>query len=121
MENFVINGTTYRARDIDFGFLVELDKAGVDLDNIMGVAAINCYLTYCSGMNEQQAANEITQHIIKGGSMDDLGKTYGQKVAESDFFRTLMGTAQNQGTEEKSEPDSKETTKKKTTKKSATE
>lgn len=121
MENFVINGTTYRARDIDFGFLVEMDKAGISIDNIMGVAAINCYMAYCSGLSEQQASNEINQHIIDGGKMDDIGNIYGQKIGESDFFRTLMGATQNEETAETSEPDSKEAPKKKTTKKSATE
>ena len=114
MDVFTINEKTYQARDIDFAFLVRMDKAGVPIENISGIAALNLYLSYCAGISEEQASNEISQHFIKGGNLDGIGQAYGEKMTESDFFRSITGaTATEPETEKDDSKPTKKTTKKK--------
>ena len=85
--------------------------------DIMGMAAANCYFAYCSGLSEEDAAAEISQHVINNkGDFGDLVSVYGSKVNESDFFRALMGRTQNEEPETESSPVTEETTKKRTKK-----
>ncbi len=113
MDVFTINGKTYQAKDVDFEFLVRMDKAGVPIENISGIAALNLYLSFCAGITEAQASYEISQHFIKGGNLDGIGEAYGEKMTESDFFRSIMGT--NQATEPEESKTPKKATKKKET------
>ena len=119
MAKFSINGRTYQAKELDFEYLVEMDKAGINVDNITGLASINLYLSYCSGMTEKQASSEISKHMINGGSLDELTQAFGEMVSESDFFRSIMGTNNEEETEEENPGEEKSKTKRKKT--SATE
>lgn len=105
MEKFTINGKVYFAKELDFEYLVMLDKNGVSVSNVTGVAAINCFLAYCSGMDETRAAKEISQHVINGGKLGDVVEIYAKKLEESDFFRALM----EQTTEPQEEVEAKPT------------
>ena len=93
MEKFIINDKAYFARELNFEYLVELDKRGIDVKHITGLAAVNCFFAFCSGMDETTAADEITKHIIKGGNLDEIIEVYGKKINDSDFFRALNKTA----------------------------
>lgn len=110
MEKFTVNGKTYFAKDLNFEYLVELDKHDIKVANITGAAAINCFFAYCSGMDEKQASDEISQHIINGGSLDDIVGAYAKALEDSGFFRALMEQT-------KKEPEKVESSAAKTTKK----
>lgn len=114
MENFTINGKTYIAKDIDFSFLVMMDKADIDIEHITGLSAINLYFAYCANITESQASAEITQQFIKEGNISELTESYVFKVSESDFFRSIMGT-NKQETEKKTTSITKKDTKSKKT------
>lgn len=91
MKKFTINSKTYyMQKELDFEYLVALDKKGISVQNMAGVAAINCFLAYVGKMEEEQAAKEISQHIINGGKLDDIVNVYVEALNESGFFRTLM-------------------------------
>lgn len=91
MEKFTLNGNVYYAKDLDFAYLVELDKHGISMENMTGVAALNCFVAFCTGKSEKEASNEISLHIINGGDMNDLTSIYVKKIEESDFFRAILG------------------------------
>ena len=102
-KNFTVNGKKYKAVDVDFLFLVHLDKCGVDMNAITSVAAVNAYFMYCTGMNEVQAAKEITEHVIANKEFpSELMNTYLEVIGESGFFRALMGADETSETEEES-------------------
>ena len=91
MEKFTINGKTYvMNKELDFNYLVMLDKNDVKVTNVTGIAAINCFFAYISGLSEEQAGNEITEHIKNGGSLEDVANAYVKALDESGFFRALM-------------------------------
>lgn len=99
MEKFEVNGKTYFARDLDFEFLVTLDKNGVSVDKIAGLAAVNCFLAYCGRMPEEKASKEISEHMINGGTLDAIIEVYTKCLQESDFFRAVLGRVENEQTE----------------------
>lgn len=122
MDKFEVNGKEYRAVDLDFYFLAYLNKCGVQESNITSMAAIGCFLSYCSGMSEKEASDEISQHVInnKGEFPQDLINVYQKTLAESGFFRAILDRT-NQTGQETEEENTEETPKKRTTKKSVTE
>lgn len=99
MEKFEVNGKTYFARDLDFEFLVTLDKNGVSMEKIGGLAAVNCFLAFCGRMSEDKASKEITGHMINGGTLDGIVEIYTKCLQESDFFRAILGRVENEQTE----------------------
>lgn len=100
MEKFIVNGKAYFAKDLDFEFLVELDKNGIGIDKIAGLAAVNCFLAHCGNMTEEQASKEISAHMIAGGKLDDIVNVYSKCLQESDFFRAILGRVESEQTEE---------------------
>jgi hypothetical protein len=118
MEKFTVNGKEYYTQDLNFEFLVMLDKNDIKVTNILGLAAVNCFLAYCGRFDEKTASKEITEHIMNGGKLDELTEIYGKALEESGFFRALLGN-------DESEPETsgKDTTEAPATKKkkSATE
>ena len=99
MEKFTVNGKAYFAKDLDFEFLVSLDKNGVALDKIGGLAAVNCFLAYCGNITEEQASKEISAHMIAGGKLDNIVDVYSKCLQESDFFRAILGRVEDEQTE----------------------
>lgn len=117
MEKFTVNGKTYVLnRELDFSYLVMLDKNDIKVTNITGLAAINCFFQYVSGLTEEQASEEITQHVIKGGKLDDVINVYAKALEESGFFRTLMEQTTT-GQENMAEASEEDSTKKSTRRK----
>lgn len=120
MEKFTVNGKTYVvSKELDFSFMVMLDKNDIKPTNMAGFAAANCFLAFVSGMTEGQASDEITEHIKNGGNLDDILGAYAKALESSGFFRALMEQAEK-GQKEVGETDEK-TSPRKRTAKAATE
>ena len=90
MDKFTINNKVYFVKDLDFDFLVTLDKNDIKVENMTRLAAINCFVAYCGDMTEKQASKEISDHVISGGKLDDVFNAYAKALQDSGFFRTLM-------------------------------
>ena len=121
MERFTINGKKYDAKELDFWYMTILDKNNIDVNNITGMAAINCYAAWCMGVDEETAAKEISAHVIaNGGEFPDVMAAYVEKITESDFFRVLLQKAE-QTDETEEEETSDENTKTKKVKKEVSE
>lgn len=111
MIKFTVNEKTYVLNEeLNFKFLVMLDKNDIKVTNMTGLATVNCFLAFVGNMDEDQASEEISQHVIKGGKLDDVYTAYKQALEESGFFRSLMEQAET-GQKEVEETD-KETPKK---------
>lgn len=100
MEKFTVNGKAYFAKDLDFEFLVMLDKNGISPDKITGLAAVNCFLAYCGNMTEEKASKEISAHVISGENLEKIIDVYSECLQESDFFRAVLGRVEDEQTEE---------------------
>lgn len=96
MKSFKINGKTYKAKEVDFNFLCDLEDEGVSLDNMerKPMAAVRAYFTVCYGGDKESAGNEIQAHIINGGDLTDVMAAFSDAMQKSDFFRALTKRAQ---------------------------
>lgn len=108
-RQFEINGIKYIAKEFDYNMICDLQDNGIDLKDMKKKASstARAYLAICSGMEIPEAGNEIMQHMIKGGSLDELFEVLGQSL--EDFFRLFP---QDNGTEEVEQKTTKSTSKK---------
>lgn len=110
METIKVNGRTYKAKELDFNFLCDLQDAGINIEELETkiMSATRVYVAYCMGAPLELAGNEINSHIISGGDMTEIVEVFVKKAEDSDFFRAL-----SKETDEKESP--KRTSKKKDT------
>jgi hypothetical protein len=85
-ETIVINKRSYKAKELDFNFLCELGENGIDIQDIDKkiLPVVRIYVAYCMGVDNEIAGNEISRHIINGGTFDDFTTVFNEK-AESCF------------------------------------
>lgn len=95
MEKIKVNGKVYPAKEIDFNFMCLLEVEGVQATrlnkNIFNT--VKCYVEYCMGVDGETAGAEINQHIINGGTLNDITDIFSKKAEESDFFQALSKTS----------------------------
>ena len=113
-RTFVINGKTYKAREITFNTICELEDAGVSLTEIeqKPISTVRSYFAICSGGNKEYAGREIEQHIINGGNLDEIMTAFREELADSDFFLALTKGADEETTENQEQETAKRTRKK---------
>ena len=92
MEMFTVNGKSYQAKDVSFDYLVFLDINHIQVNDISGLAAINAFFAFCTGLSMKKASDEITSHVINnnGQMPQELIDVYGKMPNDSDFFRALL-------------------------------
>ena len=118
MNKFKVNGKEYLGRELDFLFLLHLEESGVSSSNLTSMSAINAFFTYCSGLDKESAAKEITNHVMAndGEFPTELIETYNKSLEESGFFLALSRKGQ-QSEEETATEEPAEAPKKRTSKK----
>ena len=118
MSKFTVNGKEYIGKDLDFLFLLHLEENGVPSSDITSMSAVNAFFTYCTGMTKENAAREISAHVISsnGEFPTELINTYFKYLEESDFFLALSRKGQ-QSEEETATEEPAEAPKKRTSKK----
>ena len=92
MKNILkINGKKYTAKEFDFNALCDFSDMGVDIGQASEkpMNFLRAYIAFCSGLSVEEAGNEITQHIIGGGKIDEAIEIMSAKMDESGFFRAL--------------------------------
>ena len=111
-EKFTINNRVIQAKEIDFNFVCMLEVEGIELAR-MGKSFMNIikvYVSYCMGVDSDVAGNEINQHMINGGNLNELTEILSKKMDESDFFHAMQKSSEeeNPATEEKNTKKDKE-------------
>lgn len=111
MRTFKVNGKNYTAKAFDFNTVCDLDEMGIGIESLgdKPMSLMRAYFSLCSGLSIERAGNEIEKHITSGNTLDELADAMKKEIEESDFFRSL-----NQTTEEETQatPTKKTTTKK---------
>ena len=101
---FTVNNHRYDALEFDFNLICDLEDMGVSIDRIKRnpASAIRAYLALCMDAEKADAGIEIQEHMIHGGTLDDIITAMTSKLEESDFFQAL-----NKGEEEEAQPSPK--------------
>lgn len=107
VNRFTVNNVTYTAKPFDFGMICDLETMGVSLSDAdkKGMSFIRGYFAVCADMDKEDAALEIQNHLVNGGSLDDISNAMAKEMNESDFFRAIAkkhetGTDKNPSTSE---------------------
>ena len=109
MKTFVINGKTYVAKEFDFALVCDLEDIGISMEDIESkpMSFVRAYFMFCSGLNKNDAAREIQEHMISGGNFEDITGMIADGLENSGFFHAL-----SQNKEEKAPKKTKATAQK---------
>lgn len=104
MKTFTVNGKEYRAKEFDFNLMCDLEDMGVSLTEAgtKPMSMVRAYFGICTGKGKEFAGKEMEQHLINGGSFDDVVNAMNEEMEKSDFFRSLNKTAEAENGESKS-------------------
>ena len=96
MRTFIINGKEYRAKEFDFNLMCDFEDMGISIADMdkKPMAVVRAYFALCTGRGKEFAGKEMEQHLINGGSFDDVVIAMNEEMEKSDFFRSLNKTAE---------------------------
>ena len=88
---FVLNKKRYEAKEFDFNTVCDLNELGVDLERIQKAPApaIRAYIAICMDADKDIAGREIQEHIVAGGTLEEIATIMTQMLEKSDFFQAL--------------------------------
>ena len=103
MKTFTVNGKEYRAKAFDFNLMCDFEDMGISLADMTSkpMAVIRAYFSLCTGKGKEFAGKEMEQHIVNGGSFDDVIIAMNEEMEKSDFFRNLNKTEETEIAESK--------------------
>ena len=92
---FTINGKEYRAAKFNYNTACELEEYGVKVENLNKKPknALRAYFAISSGMDIDDAGEEIERHILNGGSMQELSVALLTELDKSAFFGKIVEKA----------------------------
>ena len=90
-NKFTVNKVVYIAKPFDFDMVCELEDMGVTFERIdkMPMSLIRAYFAICAGTSKEQAALLIQQHLMNGGGLEDITEPMAKEMNDSDFFRSI--------------------------------
>lgn len=114
-NRFTVNGVTYTAKPFDFAMVCDLESVGVSIANAnnMNMSFIRGYFAICADIDKEEAAHRIQEHIIKGGTLEDISDAMAKEMNESGFFRALSDNAKTDEGENPTESKTESATEKK--------
>jgi len=107
MRTFNINGRLYKAVPFTFNTLADLEDFGISLEDMRKkpMATIRAYFALCAGGDAEYAGQELQAHMIAGGSLEGISNAMAAEMEDSDFFRFLTTSAnENSGEGEETQP-----------------
>lgn len=110
MKTLKVNNKEYKAAEFDFNMMCDFEDAGISTQEINSkhMSVVRAYFMMCSGLDKVSAGKELQNHIINGGTYEDIVKVMNEQMTNSDFFRAL-----GQRTETEVGEDEKKTAKEK--------
>lgn len=90
-KQFTINNKKYNVLPFSFNTMCDLEDMGTPLQ-MAGKAptsTLRAYFALCAGIDKDEAGYEIQQHILNGGTLEELSDVFGDELDKSDFFQAL--------------------------------
>lgn len=87
----IINGKEYKNVPITFNTFCKLEDMGVDVANIDSklFTSARAYAGLCMKKPAAYVGNEIEQHIINGGTINEIIEVFAKELEKSDFFQAM--------------------------------
>ena len=91
MNRFTINGKSYVAPKFDFNTVCEFEEAGISLQDAKNkpTSMIRMYFALLFDGDKEAAGKELEQHMIDGGTFDELTEAMIREMNESRFFQAI--------------------------------
>ena len=91
VNRFTVNGITYTAKPFDFGTTCDLETYGVSISDARkkGMSFIRAYFAICADIDLEDAAEELQEHLINGGTFEELTAAMKKEMNNSDFFQAM--------------------------------
>lgn len=96
-KEIIVNGKAYPAIEVTFNALCDMDEMGVSLEDLDAkhvIRFLRAYVALCMGTSPENAGAAIGEHVMNGGSIEELVTCMTEAFEEGGFFRT-----QEQGAE----------------------
>lgn len=108
-----INGKTYKIPEMDFNMICDLEEAGVSILELdeKPISSLRGFLSVIGEMSLEEAGNEIQEHLMKDGSIDEIVTEVMLALVNSGFFQALLSPEEKKNME-KEVKEMKETLKK---------
>lgn len=103
---FDLNGKEMQSIPIDFNTVCDLEDLGISLDDYSTkpMAFTRAYVTLCFGRgNKKIAGKELEQHLLNGGSFEEIIKVISKELENSDFFQKLSKIQEKENSKSKEE------------------
>lgn len=101
MRKITINGKNYDAKPFSFNLICDLEDLGIAMSALgrKPMVTLRAYVALCMGVDLEDAGKEIEKHLASGGNFEDAIKVMSEEMEDSDFFRTLSQTENEEVTE----------------------
>lgn len=85
-----INGKNYKMPELNFNAMCNLEDMGVSITSLdkKPMATIRGFIALAIG-DPEKAGKELEEHIVNGGTLDDIISDITKAVSESGFFQAL--------------------------------
>ena len=95
MKTIHINGKTYQGAELTFNNVCRMEEmdAPITLGAKVSFSLLRGYLALCMNTTKENAGEELEKHVLNGGNFDELSEAMAEAVENSDFFRKLQETA----------------------------
>ena len=92
----IINGKEYRNIPLDFNAVCKLEEMGVDITNVdeKVMTTARAYVALCMHKPVSIAGQEIEQHVMNGGTLNEIYDAFSAEVEKSGFFQALQKQAE---------------------------
>lgn len=89
-----IAGKKFLGAEITFGTVRKLQRMGVNFDKLGDdvFTLVSAYVRVSTNLSEAAVDKLLQEHILAGGSFDELIEVFSKAVEESDFFQALAKT-----------------------------
>lgn len=100
-----INGIEYRNIPLDFNAVCKLEDMGVDITNVdeKVMTTARAYVALCMHKPVSVAGQEIEQHVMNGGTLNEIYEAFAAEVEKSGFFQALQKQAEETRAKEANE------------------
>lgn len=105
LKTFTVNEKVYKAKPVDFNMVCYFEDIGISMSemNKKQMSTVRAYLALCAGVSNVQAGKEMEAHVIAGGNFEEITTVLNEELEQSDFFRALNKTAEEETTKNQKE------------------
>ena len=94
-----INNKPYEVPELNFAHSKKLEQYGVPLRRLIDpdlmFTIVSAFVAVVTGTIPAEADYLIEQHILGGGTIEDIYGAYIQAITDSHFFKKLLETQEN--------------------------